>query len=128
MRRSLALVWVVALASCLEPSLATDAGPDDAGATLCGPTTCTGCCLGNVCVGGNQDDACGYDGRTCRRCPTRAMCGAPGTCILAPVDAGAGPLDAGSASFNGPIDPFSGQPLMPPERKCMWVFGIPFCN
>lgn len=95
----------LALSACLEPALpALDDGalPVDAGPFVCSALTCTGCCLENVCFGGNHDDACGYSGRVCRLCSDDSRCETPGACFARPRDAGPIPtsfgLDAGLRS------------------------------
>lgn len=86
-------VMVVVLAGCVEPGAPAGVEVEptpDAGPFVCGPTTCTGCCLGNQCLGGNLDEACGYDGRACRRCSAQSRCEAPGACFARPGSADAG--------------------------------------
>lgn len=34
----------------------------------CNPNTCNGCCIGNLCVGGNDTTACGANGAECTNC------------------------------------------------------------
>jgi len=118
--------------ACLEPSVGSDGGSAmDAGPFVCGPMTCTGCCQGNVCLGGNHDDACGYDGRACKVCPARTACENPGACISVPGsnDAGAVVTVQEPVDLDRPTDPFSGQPLTDPQRpRCVWVFGFPVCS
>ncbi len=47
----------------------------------CGPLTCAGCCIGNVCTAGNQDTACGLKGDACTNCTgTNQTCDAAGVC------------------------------------------------
>ncbi|MBL8955049.1 MAG: hypothetical protein JNK82_30010 [Myxococcaceae bacterium] len=75
-------------AACLEPAAYLEVhGAVDGGAPAyrCTPMTCTGCCDGDVCRGGNTDDACGYDGRACTACPTTHRCEAPGACYSLPM-------------------------------------------
>lgn len=49
----------------------------------CGPSTCTGCCVGNVCLQGNQGNACGIGGVACLDCASDmcvtggCVCGVP---------------------------------------------------
>ena len=47
--------------------------------------SCTGCCQNGVCMGGNSNDACGYDGRACSQCPATHRCEAPGACYPHPT-------------------------------------------
>jgi hypothetical protein len=128
MRRGLGLVLVGVLAGCLEPSLPpSDAGqPEaDAGPYRCAPTNCTGCCRNNICRGGNEDEACGYDGRLCQECPATASCETPGTCVGRPTDGGSKPVSM--RGDGGLVDPYREEPV-PEFRRCYWLFGIPFCD
>lgn len=77
MRRLLAVVALV-LAGCQSP---------------CNSTTCFGCCLDGVCMGGREADACGTKGNVC------AVCGAGEYCVAAAclaIDIDAGVEDAGA--------------------------------
>jgi hypothetical protein len=123
---ALSALW----SACVGPTLQTAELTSDAGPYVCSPTTCTGCCSGNTCLGGNLDDACGYSGRECKTCPARTQCLSPGACISVASDAGEVEprSDGGAAPFGGLTDPLTGGPLMPPDRKCVWVFGFPVCN
>lgn len=38
------------------------------GLVLCSPTTCNGCCAGDICATGTQDVACGTGGKACANC------------------------------------------------------------
>lgn len=70
MRKLLGLAAVVALgvgASCLITS------SDDDHVT-CGPSNCSGCCLGNVCQGGGSTAACGTGGGACYSCAAGQSC------------------------------------------------------
>lgn len=58
---------------------------DDVGSGLCGPSNCAGCCDGDRCLVGDDDDACGTSGRACLKCESPQMCGGgfctnPGSC------------------------------------------------
>lgn len=126
--RTVAALCVVVFASCVEPALppSADAGAAaDAGPYNCSPFTCTGCCSNNICRGGNEEEACGYDGRRCQACPSNTACLTPGTCVSIPSDAGS---TGGDESYGGLTDPFTGGPLMPPTQKCTWVFGRRICS
>lgn len=129
MARALVVAAVVLGASaCLEPALALDAGLGEAAPTRCSPLTCTGCCLGDTCLGGNADDACGYDGRACRSCSAATRCQSPGACISVPADAGTTET-LQFQTLERPTDPYSGNPVIdPPKNRCVWVFGFPVCN
>jgi hypothetical protein len=53
----------------------------------CGPTNCTGCCVGNQCVAANATtpQRCGLNGQQCQACPAGQVCNQPtGTCVPAP--------------------------------------------
>ncbi|MFT3709805.1 MAG: hypothetical protein QM817_19420 [Archangium sp.] len=128
MRRALSIITLLA-SGCLEPALTQDAGVNDAGPVHCSPLTCTGCCRGDVCLGGNTDDACGYDGRSCKACAAQLTCKSPGACFLnETLDAG-GEAVIPPAVLERPNDPFTGQPLIdPPRNRCVWVFGFPVCD
>jgi hypothetical protein len=45
-----------------------DAGGLCQSSTTCDSTTCTGCCIGNVCAQGDQQNACGLGGMSCQNC------------------------------------------------------------
>jgi len=86
--------WAVALllllAACLEPAPAARLEPGgtvygEAKRGRCSPANCTGCCAGDVCRGGNTDDACGYDGHGCNTCVPTHRCEAPGACYPLPM-------------------------------------------
>jgi hypothetical protein len=85
----LAVVAVVAVvAGCLEPAATLEdprAAPGKPKLAGCSPLNCTGCCAGEVCLGGNSDVACGYDGRGCNTCPSTHRCEAPGACYPLPM-------------------------------------------
>ena len=51
------------------------------GAAACGPKNCKGCCIGDVCVTGGDDTACGLAGTQCANCAGKGQaCSAGGTC------------------------------------------------
>lgn len=125
MTRGLLIGAVLLFASCLEPALPdADAGVD-AGPYVCSPLTCTGCCSGGVCLGGNLDDACGHSGRACRVCSATTACQVMGACISVAQDAGTEVRMLGDA---GLTNPFSGNPLDPTRPRCVFVFGRQICN
>lgn len=129
MRAALAIVAVCGLSACLEPALPRldpeATGVVDAGPFRCTPMTCTGCCRNNICRGGNEDEACGYDGRLCQECPSDAVCVAPGTCVGRPRDGGARGTPVNPDA--GLSHPFKDEPI-PPLQRCIWVFGVPICS
>jgi hypothetical protein len=129
MRRWLVVValTVTACGEVPPPSEQTEASPVDAGPYRCGPLTCAGCCSNNVCRTGEEQSACGYDGRACRECGRGTACVSPGTCVSIASDAGSnGPPfnpDAGMLT-----NPFTGGPLEPPTQKCIFIFGGYYCS
>lgn len=48
------------------------------GQCRCDPSTCGGCCEGNTCVTRADKNACGINGKTCKKCDKR--CNPDGTC------------------------------------------------
>ena len=87
-RKALTAVLLLLGAACLEPAPYLEVtGAADGGAPVyrCTPMTCTGCCDGDVCRGGNTNDACGYDGWACAVCPSTHHCEAPGACYSLPM-------------------------------------------
>lgn len=118
----LALGLGLLLTACVEPALPSDsevATVVDAGPFVCSPRTCTGCCLNNVCVGGNEDSACGYDGRACKACNEGTRCESPGACYALPSDGGQ-PIK--------PLPPDAGIYLSPQNlRKCQFFLGTWLC-
>ncbi len=59
-----------ACASC-GPGFGCNAGVCERAET-CGPATCTGCCVGDICATGNQSAACGGGGVACSNCGAEA--------------------------------------------------------
>jgi hypothetical protein len=87
-----AMLIAVLLAGCVDP-LPLQADGVVSGKPVmghCTPQTCSGCCRDDVCLGGNFDEACGYDGRTCESCAAGFRCDVPGACYpeRTPWDAG----------------------------------------
>ncbi|MDX2012969.1 MAG: hypothetical protein SFW67_22435 [Myxococcaceae bacterium] len=123
--RRLSLSFLV-LSACVEPALPPPEAPAVTvmdGGVACSPRTCTGCCVDNRCVGGNQDEACGYDGRSCQRCGAGLRCEAPGACYPKPraADAGTAPPPA-STDAGIPID------RQVQAGRCIFFSGVLFCN
>ncbi len=50
------------------------------GQCVCNESSCSGCCLNNVCEPGTLRDRCGQGGVVCRRCSSTETCSASGTC------------------------------------------------
>lgn len=121
MQRSLVVVLVVLGHGCLEPALPMSDGtaPVDAGPFVCSPLTCTGCCRANQCLGGNRDDACGYDGRACRTCEASLRCESPGACFLRPRDGG---VDAPTRRSD------AGAVNLEVLQRCQFLYGFVFCG
>lgn len=64
-----------------------DGGPPpgpDAGDPVCNAETCGGCCDGDGCAPGDQDDACGAGGDVCTACGAGSSC-QQGACVLDPL-------------------------------------------
>lgn len=101
-----------------------DAG--DAGPWICSPLTCAGCCSNNICRDGNEQLACGYDGRACRECGSSTTCVSPGTCVANQNDAGA--LRPYNPDAGMLTNPFTGGPLEPPTQKCFFIFDHYVCS
>lgn len=59
-------------ASCTDCTASGNSCDADASActttATCGPDNCSGCCVGNVCVGGTADSTCGAAGGQCLDC------------------------------------------------------------
>jgi hypothetical protein len=117
--------WVLlSLAGCVEPALPAPEAPEPAAApVVCSPRTCTGCCVDNQCLGGNRDEACGYDGRTCQRCGAGLRCEAPGACFPKPRAADAGtPAPPAGTDAGIPLD------RTVQSGRCIFFSGVLFCN
>lgn len=129
--RFFAFLVAASAGACLEPlPLPPDPGTGrDAGPVGCSPLTCTGCCSGDSCLGGNEGSACGYGGRACVVCGLGSSCLVPGACVSNPRDAGAftgsSRADAGSGLV---FDPLTGRPLDPPRQGCVFIFGRMVCG
>lgn len=129
--RGLSLLALL-LVGCLEPRLPELPVPEeeDAGPVACSPLTCTGCCAGTRCLGGNERTACGYGGRACAPCSAGTSCLSPGACIDDARDGGSfnGPPGDGGPGGGMLLDPLTGQPLAPPRRGCLFLFGRLICG
>ena len=65
---------------------APETGEDDVGATLCDPTSCTGCCDdAGSCQAGDSLDVCGVGGGPCQVCPGRGTSCSNGLCQVTQV-------------------------------------------
>lgn len=121
MRNALA-VLCLALAGCLAPVPdhevlpPSDAGLPDAGAWVCGPGTCAGCCEKNRCRSGTLESACGNHGAACAACGVDALCGPSNSCEL---------LDPARYGM-----PENLNATVPPETShvtCIYVNGAQVC-
>ncbi len=52
----------------------------DSGVCRCSPESCAGCCVGNACLSGNEDNACGAAGTLCTQCGVGSSCSS-GQCV-----------------------------------------------
>lgn len=50
------------------PNQACDAFGNCVAGSECNPATCAGCCVGDICAVGTQQNACGSDGMLCQNC------------------------------------------------------------
>ena len=57
---------------CDDDSTCVDSGESEAFVCQprggCGPANCSGCCIGDICAVGSQQNACGKGGEQCRNC------------------------------------------------------------
>jgi hypothetical protein len=51
----------------------------------CNASNCSGCCAGNLCLGGSADDSCGSAGEQCLSCGDNGVCESSGQCALDPL-------------------------------------------
>ena len=75
MRGILGLAAVAALGAGLSCVITSDDNQP-----TCGPSNCTGCCIGNLCQGGGSVSACGAGGGVCRSCAAGQSC-VDGACV-----------------------------------------------
>ena len=74
-----------ACTDCAASGRACDASTRSCGATACDASTCDGCCVGDKCLPGDLQTACGTKGRACAPCASGQVCravsgGAGGQC------------------------------------------------
>jgi len=69
--------------NCTQQNLFCNAsdGKCEAQPPKCDPTTCTGCCAGDVCVTSPSDTQCGTNGAACTDCTTSGETCNAGTCV-----------------------------------------------
>ncbi len=79
-----------------------------AGTCACDPSSCAGCCSGNMCMSGTDESACGRGGADCAVCPRDIACGTAscGTCggngqRCCDGDACSAPLSCGGGGQSG---------------------------
>jgi hypothetical protein len=60
--------------NCEDDGRACDLSTRTCGTTRCDATNCTGCCVGDLCLPGNSQFACGQNGGQCGRCNTGEVC------------------------------------------------------
>src|SRR5581483_3285860 len=88
--------WLIAAVA----ALATSCNCAPSSGALCNPSTCAGCCDGDVCVvhSGQSDTKCGSHA-VCAACGTGLTCSA-GACVM-PGDGGGSANGGGSAGTGG---------------------------
>lgn len=63
-----------------------DDGPEEYVNPNCNPENCAGCCMGDLCVDGTDDDGCGSGGIVCETCGDNQICWPESqTCQLDPA-------------------------------------------
>lgn len=63
-----------ACTNCEDDGRACDLSTRTCGTTRCDATNCSGCCVGDLCLPGNSQFACGENGGQCGRCNTGEVC------------------------------------------------------
>ncbi len=62
---------------CSAEGRSCDVRTQNCGASKCDATNCSGCCVGDLCLAGDDDQACGAVGEACLSCAqTGRVCGA----------------------------------------------------
>lgn len=92
-----------ACTDCEAQGRACDLSLRSCGATRCDASNCSGCCVGDLCLPGNSQFACGANGGQCGRCNTGEVCritsAGGGTCETTQT---CGPANCGGCcDFNG---------------------------
>lgn len=60
--------------NCEDDGRACDLSTRACGTTRCDAATCSGCCVGDLCLPGNSQFACGENGGQCGRCGANQVC------------------------------------------------------
>lgn len=63
-----------ACTDCEAQGRACDQSVRSCGTTRCDASNCSGCCVGDLCLPGNSQVACGANGGQCGRCNTGEVC------------------------------------------------------
>lgn len=96
--------FVLALRRAVVPSclvLAVACGTPPVEPEVCGPSTCAGCCQGQVCVTGDSSDFCGSGGQACDFCPAASEQCVAHVCVAKLTSAGGGGGSNGGGSAGG---------------------------
>lgn len=95
-------------ADCTSTNETCDGTTHKCVAQACGPQNCNGCCLGNVCQQGLQDNACGLGGFQCQNCSGMNQFCDQGKCSNVPPKCGPnnckGCCDGNGTCQGGAID------------------------
>jgi hypothetical protein len=102
--RPLLFVAAVTLLACLEPMPSAAAPQAPQAEWVCSPSTCSGCCKNNQCLGGNTETSCGIGGGRCAACAEQQKCVSPGMCVWVDPVTGAR-LPEGSLPGSDPRQP-----------------------
>lgn len=60
--------------NCEDDGRACDLSTRSCGTTRCDASNCSGCCVGDLCLPGNSQFACGANGGSCGRCNAGEVC------------------------------------------------------
>ncbi len=107
----------IARGACVLLLLAA-AGCSERTSARCSAGNCAGCCMGEVCVGGDKDDACGAGGGACSDCGASLKVCAAGQCAPRCASGCDGSADFAVADL-ATVD-FATAELGPPPPR--WVF------
>jgi hypothetical protein len=100
------------------PDVAPDAPPP-----ACGPMTCSHCCSGGECVGGQSVTTCGTGGEACKDCTSMGgACGTNGSCTT-PVKDAAPPPTCTASHCGGCVNGFQRGCCKSDETcGCVWIY------